>query len=299
MAKTSALVALGAIALIVIAALASYAMFFKTSQTIGPQTSTGSGGAGTYISTGATTLRYAISDEITGAAVIADTVTQQGGTGPYEKSITTGSPGDKISVMLNASGAGYHAAYIPSYTVPNAPVSTQTVKMKANGTVTIDIFNTDSVKMTNGGGATNQTATSGATYNLRIRMTGTSNKDTGPMRCILEGEVGVNISRIELTGFGAVKQTVGKPNSYTLLGSGSSVYIYDIDPIVGAAAPEGNLVVISNTAKTLQGSRIKVMCKTKDYFVDSNTGLVVFDIEDSAGTDKSMNSPTNTFYFTP
>lgn len=294
--KTSTLVVLGALALIVIAALAVYAIFFQTPQTAlgGGQSSTGTPtGAGTYISTGSTTLRYAGSDELTGAAVTPTTATRVGPTGPYVASITTASPGDKLSVLLTA--AGYHAAYIDSYTVPMAPTSTQPVVFKANGTVTIDFFNTNGVIATNA--VANQTATVGGVYNLKIRMTGSSNKDTGNMRCILEGEAGTNISKIELTGFGAVKSTFGKPNSYSLLGANSATWIYDVSPIVGAVTPEGNLVITSNTGKSLAGSRVKVTCETIENFIDPNSGLVVQGVEDSNGLLQSAAVYSSTIYF--
>lgn len=279
------LVTLGAIALIVIAIVAVYAIFFQNTQTaFGPQSSTGQvAGSGTYISTGATTLRYSASDELSGAAVTPTTATQVGGSGAYVASITTASPGDKLSVLLTA--AGYHPAFITSYTVPNAPTSTQPVKMKANGTVTIDVFNTDSVKMTS---LINQTATTGGVYNLQIRLTGSSNKDTGDMLCILEGTAGSSISKIELTGLGAAKSASGKPNSYSLLSANSGTWTYDIAPVVGAVTPTGNLVITSATGKNLAGSYVKVTCEPKEFFIDSNTGLVTQGVEDSAGTLQSI-----------
>lgn len=290
--------ALAVFSVIVIIAIAAlfYAVFFKTPQTaVNLNGGSGNGGAGTYISTGATTLSFDTADETTGAALNSTSQVRIGETGTFQSGVTTASPGNNIYALLAATG--YHTVYTDKLIVPTSPTAHFPANMKGNGTVAIDVWNTNDVLMANAGAGTNQTASVGAVYNHRIRLTGSSNKDTGDLRCILEAENGSAVNKIELTGFGAVLQGVGKPQFYTLLSSNSAVWVYDISPIVGAVTPQGNLIVTSNTGKTTTNSRVKVTCFTKENFIDSNTGKPAYDIQDSNGVQKSINAPTTSFYY--
>ena len=293
--KVSPTMAIFGTILVIAVVVLIYAVFFRTSQT-GLVNPNGGSTVGTYISTGATAFTFSTYDEATKTNVTSSSIVRIGDTGPFLAGITSASPGNNIFAFLSAPG--YHTVYTDKLVLPSSPTSYFPIAMKGNGTVLIDVWNTNNVIMANAGAGTNQTAQVGGVYNHQIRLTGSSNKDTGDMECILEAENGSAVQRIELTGLGAVaQQGVGKPQFYTLLSSSSAVWVFDISPIVGPVTPMGNMVVTTANGKTTAGTRVKVTCFTKENFVDPNTGLPAYDIQDSNGLQKSINAPTTSFYY--
>ena len=61
-----------------------------------------------------------------------------------------------------------------------------------------------------------------------------------------------------------------------------------LNAVTGAVSPEGTVAIQSASAKTIAGSKLYITCYTKEYFVDTQTGKVSYDVEDSLGTLKSI-----------
>lgn len=297
--KKSNAVTFGVIALVAILAVLVYAVGFRQQTALGG--GDGDGGSNApYISTGAATLSINAVDALQeGTAVSSSSRVSKDGAA-FQSGITTASPNQKLNILL-INGTTYHNTYVTDLTVPRAPTMDIPAKLNGNGTVTMTIFTTDDVVMTNGGGASNQTSSVGATYNHKIKLQGTDKKNSQDMRCIIETTSSANTTNILLTGFGAVQSPKGvnsKPNWYTVAGTGSGVYVYDIQPIVGAETKEGTVVVTSQTGKSLSKYNVIVTCKTKEWFLDSTTGKVMYDVEDSLGNLQSIAGYTYTFSYT-
>lgn len=299
MAKTSTTLTFVALAAILLLGIMSYAVFFKTSNTeLAGQTNAGTSGVG-YISTGATTLTVVGTDKLSpGTSVTGTSLISTDGASYVSGTFSiSGSPNQVLNILLvNNSAAGYHNTVADGVKVPTSPTGVIDAKFVKNASITINVFNTNSV-LTTSTGTVNQTVTTGGAYNMKIRLDGQDKASTQDMRCILESSTTADMDKISLSGLGAVYVGMAKPASYTLAGANSQVWVYDIAAVEGAVSPEGTIAAASKTSKTLAGNYMKITCNTKEYFLDSTTGKVVYDIEDSLGNAKSMASYTDTVYF--
>ena len=240
-----------------------------------------------YISTGATAFSFVGADAFESGTTVKLTSYVSVNGGLYDSSVTSGSPGDKISLLFD--NTSYHAVYLPDVTVDTAPTQTFNVKLNKNASITVTGFNNNNDKLvSNGALAVNQTVTSGGSYNLKVRMDGEDKKSTNPMRCIIEASNGTAMKSMSLSGLGAKFVDKSRPASYTLAGSDSELWVYDIDAITGAMSSEGTIGVVSESGKDLAGSHFIFHCYTKEDFVDTTTGVVMNGIEDSTGTLKSI-----------
>jgi hypothetical protein len=261
----------------------------------------GTGGTGTTIVTAGT------SPQITGVDALSEgtsvgTIRYWSLSGGNFATITEAnglSPNQAVKVLF-VNNTGYHNVYLEGLTVPSSPTFPIAVKLYKNSSASITMFNTNGV-VTTTTGTVNQTVAVGGSYNLKMRFDGQDKTSTNPMRCIVETSVGANVSNIVMSGFGAVISPKGvnsKPNWYTLAGTGSSVYVYDIQPVIGATSPEGTISISAATAKAISGSRMLITCNTKETFLDTTTGVITHDVEDSVGTVKSIAAYTSSLYFT-
>lgn len=215
----------------------------------------------------------------------------------YTTGVTTASPGQILDILVANTSNQYHAAFIKNYVVPNSPTASIPVKMNKNASITMSLFNTNNAVMTAGGTGTNQSVAAGGAYNMEVRLDGQDKTNTQDMRCIFESSNTTAMSKVTLSGLGAKYIGMAKPASYTLSSAASAVWVYDIDPIVGATSSRGVVNVQSKTGQTLFISSLKIACYTKEYFIDSQSGKVTYDIEDSQGTLKSIGSVNATYYF--
>lgn len=255
-------------------------------------------GSGTnYIVTTATTLSFSAVDALSPGTAVTNTVWAAVNGAPFKSGVTSVNPGDKLEILL-VNATTYHNVYIQSHVVPSTTVDIQPANFYGNASASLTLFNNNNVAMTNGGGATNQTVASGGAYNMKVRIDGQDKKSTQAMRCILEASDGTKADTMTLSGLGAKYVGMAKPSSYTLAATTSQVWVYDVDAVVGAVAPEGTVSITSKTAQSLAGTYFKITCKTKEHFLDANTGKVAFDIENSLGTSQSLASYTFTGYFT-
>jgi hypothetical protein len=276
----------------------AYAVFFKAPQTaLGGQTN--GNGVG-YISTGSTTLTVIGTDKLSPGTAVTGTslVSTDGGSFVADDFSLSGSPNQILSLILvNNSAGGYHNVKVDTVKIPTSPTGVVDVKFVKNGTVTINVFNTDSVKTTSTG-TVNQTVAAGGAYNMKVRLDGSDKVSSQDMRCILESNTTGDMDKITLSGLGASYIGMAKPASYSLAGANSQVWVYDIAAVEGAVSLDGTVAVASKTSKTLAGNYMKITCKTKEYFLDTTTGKVAYDIEDSLGNAKSMANYVATVYFT-
>lgn len=278
-------------------AVAGFAVWgFTKQEALGSSQDNEQGG---YISTGATTITVVGSDALsTGTAVSGITKVQVNGIGAYSTDDFTlsASPKDKLNVLIQNSTT-YHNALISAFEVPSAPTGVLGANLKKNATVTMTVFNTNGDVMDASGALINQTAATGGSYNMKIRIDGQDKASTNDMVCILESSDGTKADKMTLSGFGAVYKGMSKPSSYTLIGSTSAIWVYELPAIEGAVSPEGVIGITSKTGQDLSTTQFKITCKTKEHKLDSITGLPIYDIEDSAGTAVSMATYSFTDYF--
>ena len=292
--KSSTVITVGVIALVLILALIGAKTFGFL-----PQTALGTGvespaGSGQYLATGATTVTVAGVDGLQQGTSVGSTKLASINGAAYVSGFTTASPGNKVDLLL-VNGTGYHNAFIKGYVVPAAASDTVPASFNGHGSVTVTVFNTNNQVID--GSATNQTVATGGSYTMAIRMDGQDKKNTQDMRCILEASNGAKMDKVTLNFPGAVSVGTSKPNWYTLSSSSSEVYVYDIPAIVSSASVSGTIAVTTATAQSLAGTNLIISCNTKEFFLDSTTGKVAFDVEDSLGNKQSIASYSKTIAF--
>lgn len=253
-------------------------------------------GGGSPIVTSATTLTFASVDALSPGTSLTGTSNIAVNGAAFKTGITSASGGDVLDVLL--TNLTYHASVIKGYIVPTSKASVVIpAPMYKNASVTMTVFNTNNLAMTDGGNV-NQTVVTGGSYNLAIRIDGQDKASTGDMRCILEASDGTKAQLVTLTGLGGATYVgMSKPSSYTLGGTSAQIWVYDVPAIVGAVSPTGTISITSQTSQTLSTTYLKVACRTKENFIDSNTGKLAYDIEDSLGTSKSGAQYSFTGYF--
>ena len=172
-------------------------------------------------------------------------------------------------------------------------------KLYANATSnTVTVFNTNGQVITNvapqlaaPNQAQNQTVTTGSAYTMEFTIDGSDKQSTQDMSCILEATNGTAAKQMKVTGFGAKEQAATKPSWYTLSGTNSKVWVYDIDAIKGAGRVSGSLYIQSESGRTLAsigtGSRGYVSCYTKEWFWDP-LGDIRYGTTDSNNALKSL-----------
>jgi len=288
------------VGMLAVAIYGIYSLKPTEQEAIGPQTNTGGGATGgTYISTGATTLSFVGSDALQpGTSVTPTTQISIDGSSFYgTNNVTTASPRNVLEILATATG--YHAVRLTGKEVPAAPTFPISVPLYGNASITVTMFSTNNVVLTNGGGAQNQTVTAGGAYTIPFRFDGQDKKSTDEMRCVLETTSGTNTSTIVMSSSDLSPVLIGqnKPSIYTLQGTGSAVYVYDISPVTGAVSKNGQIQIVSNTGKTLAQNKLLLTCYAKEWFIDSTTGKATFGIEDSTGTAKYQAAYTYTVQF--
>jgi hypothetical protein len=278
-------------ALIIVGIVAFNSFIGNRGTTTTPQSGT------EYISTGSTTLSFVSTDALQPGTTIGGTGWVGVNGGNLKSGVTAVNPIDNLEILF-VNNTAYHNVYITGHSVPKAPTDPIGVAAKGNASISLTMFNTNNQVLDANGASTNQSVTTGGSYNMQIRMDGQDKKSTNDMVCILEASDGTKADKMTLNGFSASYKGMAKPSSYTLIGSTSAIWVYDVPAIEGAVSPTGTIGITSKTSQTLAGVQFKVTCRTKEYFIDSITGKVVYDIEDSAGTAKSMASYSFTDYFT-
>ena len=261
---------------------------------------TGGQGAGTgtpYISTGSTALNFVATDKLLAGTSVSGTPYLSLGGQAFKSQITTASPNEVYDIVF-LNGTTYHNAYLTGHKVPQSPTDNIYLTPYKNASLKITMFNTDNDKMIDGGGATgNQTVATGGSYNMAIRLDGQDKTSTQDMVAVVEAD-GTKADSMTLTGFGATFKSKEKPSSYTLVGTNSQVWVYEVAPITGAVSPSGTVGVVSKTSQSLTGTTFKVTFMTKEHFIDSSTGKHMYATEDTLGTRQSMAVYTFTGAFT-
>jgi hypothetical protein len=239
------------------------------------------------------------------------------------KSITLGTdtavPGQTLDMLLPNGTAAmqYHTAYygadvsgdnnvaLTTSTVTVTPSTFPiTVLFNKNATVTENIYSTTGLVISNEGGAasTNQTKLGdGATYNMRDAMSGQSLASTQDMVCVIEINAGNNVSTTSGQGVtydGKAPFSTAKPTWYTVNGTSSNVYLFDTAPLASGAEVNRNIQVVNKATGSFSAQDMLIKtCYTKEYFLDPNSGKIVYDIADSNGNLKSIAQYKYKVYF--
>lgn len=289
-----------------------------TPQQVNPQ-----GGTGTTINTVNPIIAVTAVDKQASGTAVSVVGAEGAFNGGAFKSLTLGTdtavPGQTLDMLLpNGSAAQqYHTAYfgadisgdnnvqLTTSSIAVAPSTFPiTVQFNKNATVTENIYSTTGLVISNEGGAasTNQTKLgNGATYNLRDAMSGQSLASTQDMVCVIEITAGNNVSTTSGQGVtydGKSPFATAKPTWYTVNGTNSNVYLFEVGPLASGAEVNRNIQVVNKATGSFsaQDKLIKT-CYTKEYFVDPNSGKVVYDIADSNGNLKSLAQHKYKVYF--
>lgn len=183
------------------------------------------------------------------------------------------------------------------------------VNFNKNGSMNENIYSTTGVVMTNGveGGAINQTDLGNAqSYTWKDEMTPESLTNTQEMVCVVEITAGVNAST---SPAGVVlKSSDGKasvtaldtsiPTWYAVNGTDSRIWRFTVGALNGGETYTFNIGLKADTSKRFSPRTfVKKSCYSKEWFVDPNTGKLVYDVADSQGTLKSMASHVYRAFF--
>lgn len=244
-----------------------------------------------YISTGSTTITLSAVDAAQPGVLTGGTtkVSVDGTAYVTDDFSISASPNQVLNVLV-VNGTTYHNQVVQNYKVPASPTASVEAKLNANATsIQMTVFNSNSVALTNGGGAVNETVATGQARSLNMRIDGQDKTSTQDMRCILEATDSSKANLLQLTNFpGVAKVDTGKPNWYTLAGASSGVWVYDISAITGVTSATGTLSYTSQSGQSMANTKAIVDCYTKEWFLDTNDGTVKFGVEDSLQNLKSM-----------
>jgi len=296
MAKTSGWIIALVIGVIFIAGFGVWSIFKPTAQSItgGVVTTTTTGG--TTINAVIPTISYGAYDKLSLATAVGVTKMASINDGQWISAPTTGTTGDKMTVLFTNNTA-YHNAVLKDV-VLSGGANNVIGNLYGVATVTITAFNGNNAVLTNGGGV-NQTVTTGGAYNMDVRFDGQDTKSTSDMVCIVEGSDATKISSVKLLGATGEfpKYSRGVSGIYSA-GAGSLVQAYEVPAIVGALSQHYTLYVASVSGQTMAGKYVKLSCLSKENFIDTISGTLMYDIQDSIGTGAKYISDYNaTYYF--
>lgn len=248
----------------------------------------GTDSGGTTVITAATTLTAVGSDALVPGTAVSGTtqVSVDGGSFTSDDFSISTSPGEVLDILV-LNGTTYHNTVLLDQVTPDAVTARVNARLYKNATVTLTVY--DQFTLLDASGAlTNASIGSSEVKNLDVYMQGTSDQSTQDMVCVVETSDNTKVEEVILAGPGASKSSRGKPSSYTLLGTSSSVWTYDVAPIDSSAKKQYTLTIKSKSGQDASSTQFKVACYTKENFLDSRTGTLMYDIEDSQGTAKSM-----------
>lgn len=191
-------------------------------------------------------------------------------------------PGDNLKIL--AMNSGYHNTYL-TYTIPNSPNSLLDVPLKKAAIVTPQIY--DNFQILDSGNTVNLDANVNSNFALNVRLTGTSGQSSSDLICVLEAD-STKISSMTLSGAGVNYLGEVKPSSHLLLMPSSKVWIYSLPSIEYAVLKYYNLNINSKAGMDASGTKWGISCYSKEYFLDSASGQVLYNIDDSQGTLKSL-----------
>jgi len=299
-AVSTKIVYVGVFLLAALVILGAYALFKPVEQSTvgGTGNALGGGGGGVNVYTAAETLNYIGTDKLQpGTGVLVSVFKRAKGDARFAAAANPDSVSQGQTYDLLFTNATYHSVYVPGYVAPQGTTASLEQQLLGNASVTIRVFNTDTQRMTDGGGV-NQSVATGGSYNLNVFMDGQDLKGTGDMMCILEGSDSNKIQKLTLSGGGATFVGQQKPASYSLLGTSSGLWVYDVSAVDGATSTQFTLGVQSKSGQSISGEQFKIDCLTKEHFIDPVTGNVAQGVEDSNGVRKSLAEYSFTGSFT-
>lgn len=246
------------------------------------------------------TLTWTGTDRLKPGTSISPSARVSANGGPFQAATASGAStftaGHNLKLLFNVSG--YHPVVVDAGVVPTQGPMVVPVTMLANASITITGKNTNGEVMVVNGGATNQSVSTDSSANMEIRFDGQGYKGTGPMLCVLEASDSTSIQELTLNGNGASFRGREKPASYTLAGTGSAIWVYDVPSIEGSVSPTYIVGMTSKSGQDASGDYFIISCMTKESFIDSVTGQLVQDaIEDSAGTAQHLAKYSAKYYF--
>lgn len=312
--KNGTMLVVFGVALILILGGISYKLFYAQdviSSNSGVVSNGGSSSGGVNnIVTSSTTMSLSGYDaQATGTAVGITSYTGVNGQ-PLSTGVTSVAQGQSLNLLL-VNNTQYHNGFV-ALSVPATTNLIKATPMNKNASLTIAVYNTAKTAMTNGGGATNQSVSTGSAPTMELDLTGTSLASTQDMICILEGSDNTKINNLVLNGFGATFIGTAKPSAYTLGATTSSVWVYKVPAISDASLRVGSIYAESKSGQSMAGKYFKFTCLTQEYFIDGNANAntvnpyatkvgepnVYYGTEDSQGTAKNMATYSFTGYFT-
>lgn len=222
-----------------------------------------------------------------GTAVTGTAYTKRAGA-EFATGITSLNSKESVDVLF-VNGSTYHSAYLAGQ-ASNAGDTTLPVafSMKKNATVTMKVY--DAFTEVTQTGTVNATIASAELKTLTLKIQGTAEQSTNDMVCFAETSDATKVDEIVLSGAGVTFKDTNKPSSVTALGVNSKVNAYNVAPIEDGNMREWSVQIKSKAGQDASGSTYRVLCKTKENFIDPVSGAASYDIQDSKGTAKSIAS---------
>lgn len=286
--KGSGAIWLIGIALILILALGSFAVFGNTSATAVGKDNVNIGNCAD--STGILTVT-AYNKLNPSTAVSSPTITAGINGGVLATTVTSGTTtfpvGAEVEILVSKADyldQSYKFVMPCGGKVLEAPMSYAT---SDNPSIRVKNDDGDYVTDAIAGGTVNQTVLSaGETLKMDIEFSGTSLESSGEGIYIIEfpASSSANITKVELSG----ATLVGKPTIHSTNNAGSYVVAFEVPAVEGSQKAVRTLTVTLGSTKTLAGG-VYTDWYTKQEFVNTD-GKIAYGVEDSEGTSKFENS---------
>jgi len=185
----------------------------------------------------------------------------------------TVSPGDKIAILWGNETGTYYGK-TDNFVVPCTGAKTYSASLVANGTLTIDAFNSNDVLID--GNENNETIGADATTNIRIRLKGPS-KAGFPYGGVLSLEFNssdFDEQNIELTSNDiSLVSGVATPSTHTVTSTINKVLNWDIGAIEGTGEINLNLYLDSDGTNNPGTILDPVLTfRPKDLFINEDNG---------------------------
>ena len=203
---------------------------------------------------------------------------------------TTAVPGQVVDLLL-VNTTVYHSQKVEGVKITPG-VFPLAASFNKNGTVSQNMYSTTGLVITNNATTgTNQSALGdGVSYNFKFETYGAALTNTQDLTCVVEVTNGTSLTSnpVGVTIDGAAPKSTATPSWYAPVGTSSRVFLFDMPAVTSTMQTHNMAVNVLSTESIDATSKIIKRCYSKEYFIDSATGKLAYDVADSQGTLQSI-----------
>lgn len=194
--------------------------------------------------------------------------------------------GDKVAVMLNASGyitQSFDPAEVPCGTSNFAYLLT------AYQAPTVTVYQDYTLLSNSLAGTVNGSKISSGTKQLTVKLSGNNQKSSGKMVYVVELSTTQNVSNTGVALYdknGVAQKIVSVPGFYANHLSSPRVVAFELPAVVGGAEASYTLALTPSNNKMIQGA-VYTRAYVEQAFIETD-GTFSFGVEDADGTSKSL-----------